>query len=115
MKVNTLFEDDLSEQLRKQVFEVSNYINQELDKRIIKQLFLRLLDKKLLPILVYPEREQRNVMPMWYSSGPREVTIHTPVPEVRILTWDEAVILFESIDTTNRLFENLREAVEKLE
>ena len=115
MRVNKLFEDELSQQLRKQVSEVSSYINQELDKRIVKQLLLRLLDKKLLPILIYPEREQPNIMPMWYSSGPRQLTIHTPVPEVKLLTWDEAVVQFESIETANRLFENLKEAVEKLE
>ena len=126
MKINKLFNDELTKQLNKQIREVNSYLYKKLEKQVVKQLLLKVLEKKLLPILFYPIREQ-GIMPMWYSQGETQVNIHVPVPELKLLTMDEAVEIFEqlttdeevkklgAIETVNRVFEEMEKAVKKLE
>ena len=89
MEFKKIFDDKDSQSLYKQIQDTQTYIYGELEKHISKELMLRVLEKNLLPVLVYPKKSTEGVMPMWYSKGPREINIHTPKPEVKLLNVDE--------------------------
>ena len=90
MKMNKIFDDEASESLRKQIREVNIYLHKELDKEIIKQLLLKALERNLLPILEYPEREQ--VLPMHYSKKRGyQINIHLPIPKLVLYSVEEFI------------------------
>ena len=88
MEFRKIFTDKDSEGLYKQLRGVNEYISKELEKHISKELMLRILERNLLPVLVYQDKREEGIMPMWYSKGPREINIHTPKPEVKLLDVD---------------------------
>ena len=117
MEFRKIFDDTKSEQLYKQIHDAQTYIYTELEKSISKKLILQVLEKKLLPVLIYPETDN-NSMPMWYSRNrDHQVNIHTPVPEVRILTVKEWVEFtgVGSPDSFYELIEDMKRRVEKID
>jgi len=89
MEFKKIFTDKDSENLYKQMREAQEYISNELEKHISKELMLRVLEKNLLPILVYPDRSTEGAMPIWYSKEKHQINVHTPKPEIKLLTVDE--------------------------
>ena len=88
MEFKKIFDDTKSEQLYKQLHDAQSYVSDKLEKHISKELLLRVLEKNLLPVIVYPEKDN-NIMPMWYGSSKNQITTHTPKPEVQLLTVEE--------------------------
>ena len=117
MEFNKIFDDTDSDNLYKQIRDAQNYIHKELEKHISKELLLRILEKDLLPLLVYPDKITENAMPMWYSQGKAQIDIHTPKPDVKLLTVKEW-IGFTGVGGTESFYDmikRMKENVEKLE
>lgn len=84
---NRIFEDKDTKNLRKQIQEAGEYLNKEIDKSIVKQLLLQVLEKGYLPILDYPVRITPHTLPMHYSKQrDHQINIHSPIPKVRLLS-----------------------------
>jgi len=116
MKFNKVFDDEVSKSLYKQIHKVSTYIHEQLEKSVTKQLLLRVLERNLLPILVYPEREPM-VMPMSYSQQrDRQVNIHSPIPELKLLNVREYCELFDDgLESFHNQIYQMKQRVEKLD
>lgn len=126
MRFNKIFDDKDSQNLRKQIREAQTYIHKELDKSIMKQLILRIMEKGYLPVLEYPVRLELHTMPMHYSKQQdHQITIHTPIPNVRLYTkqeYEDIPILKGPDEETeektriefDELLEDMKQRVEKL-
>lgn len=126
MNFNKIFDDKDSQNLHKQIREAQTYIHKELDKSIMKQLILRIMEKGYLPVLEYPVRLTQYAMPMHYSrQQDHQINIHTPIPNVRLYTkqeYEDIPILKDPNEEMeekprigfDELLEDMKQRVEKL-
>jgi len=113
MNSKKIFDDDKSRELFEQIENVNNYLSEELDKHINKEILLRVLEKNLLPVLIYPERKNQHIIPINYNKRLHEINIHMPKPDVRLFSEKEYAEFF-GLNETKSFYEQITVMIERI-
>ena len=79
--------DNSGKDFREQIQNAAEHVAEKLDKNVMKQLLLRVLEKGFLPVLEYPNPEFDNFRVR--GLGTDNIGFLTPVPVVRLYNKQE--------------------------
>ncbi len=109
MNTRSLFKDKYSEMFLEQIQKAQYKVHSFLDKEIVAQLILLLIEKGFIPVLKYSS-EQVGTLPLAYSyKRGRSMSVNIPVPIVVLWTVEN----FEDEDKFEKAKEELIEEVAK--